>query len=647
MTEQCWTPSPKRVASAQSTNFISHINQNYRQSIADFHQLYQWSITHNKAFWSATWDFCDIIGDKGERIIKQAPHFHQCRFFPDARLNFAEQFLKRRDHETALTFWGEDKVNSKLTYHELYQQVAKVRQFLIDAGVKPGDRVAGILPNKPEAIIIMLATTALGAIWTSTSPDFGKQGIIDRFGQVDPKILFVVDGYYYHGKTFNCRQKFQSVITALPGLITTVVIDYIGDDAPLTSSNSITYRHILAHYQACDMRFERFAFDHPVYILFSSGTTGVPKCIVHGSGGVILQHLKELKLHTDVKAAERLFYFTTCGWMMWNWLASGLAAGAVLNLYDGSPFVNAGNILFDYIETEKIDHFGVSAKYIDALHKADLSPKDSHDLSSLRSVLSTGSPLSGQSFDYVYEHISNDVCLSSISGGTDIVSCFALGSPTLPVYRGELQTRGLGLAVEAFDDNQTAIRNQKGELVCTQPFPCMPVYFLNDTNDEKFLATYFSRFSNIWHHGDFIEITQHDGLIFHGRSDSVLNPSGVRIGTAEIYRQVDKVDAVIDSVVIGQQYDGDIRIVLFVQLRPGLILDDDLKTTIKKTIRDHTTPRHVPAIIASVTDIPKTKSGKTVEIAVRDTVHGQRIHNKNALANPEALAQFANRPELA
>lgn len=641
-----WTPAENRVANAQSTDFIQQINKKFSTNITDFHQLYQWSVEHDLDFWEAAWDFLGIIGDKGERLIADETVFHQRRFFPNATLNFAEHFLQRQDDEIAITFWGEDKVKTTLTFKQLYHKVSQFRQFLLDEGIAKGDRVAAILPNMPETIIAMLATTSIGAIWSSASPDFGVQGVIDRFGQIEPSILLVVNGYYYNGQIFDCHEKFQQVVKQLPTLKATIVIDYVDDDTRLDECDSLSFRSILAAYEPQTIDFTPFAFNHPLYILFSSGTTGVPKCIVHCAGGVLLQHLKELRLHADIKADDNLFYFTTCSWMMWNWLVAGLAVGATLNLYDGSPFVDQGNILFDYIDAAKINHFGTSAKYIDALNKHHLRPIDSHDLSSLQSIFSTGSPLSSESFDYVYQQIKNDVCLSSISGGTDIVSCFVLGSPTLPVYRGELQSRGLGLAVEAYDEHQQAVRGDKGELVCTKPFPCMPLGFWRDEDDKKYLAAYFSTFDNIWCHGDYVEITEHNGLIFYGRSDSVLNPGGVRIGTAEIYRQVDKIDAVIDSVVIGQHYHDDIRIVLFVQLRDGQTLDDALITTIQQTIREHTTPRHVPAIILQVNDIPKTKSGKTVEIAVRDTVHGNKVKNQTALANPESLAQFANRSEL-
>ncbi|MPV86707.1 acetoacetate--CoA ligase [Ostreibacterium oceani] len=656
---QLWSPSAETIDAAQSTQFIKAINKKYEVNITDFHQLYDWSIRNDLDFWSECWDFCGVIGDKGGRVISDADAFYHRRFFPDGRLNFAEHFLQNRSEDIAIIFRGEDQVEKTMTFATLYRQVAQLRQFLIAQGVGKGDCVAGVLPNMPETVVAMLATTSLGAIWSSCSPDFGEQGLLDRFGQIAPKVLFVVNGYYYNGKSFDCREKFAAVVAALPSVKQTVVVEYAGDNTALGGARYLTFASALAEYQADTIEFERFSFNHPVYILFSSGTTGKPKCIVHCAGGVLLQHLKELKLHADVKSGERLFYFTTCGWMMWNWLVSGLAAGATLCLYDGSPFIDQGKVLFDYIDKANINHFGVSAKYIDALNKIDFSPEDHYHLGSLRSILSTGSPLSGHSFDYVYDKIKTEVCLSSISGGTDIVSCFVLGSPTLPVYRGEIQTRGLGLAVDAFDDAGHPVRsannadnasnadNAKGELVCKKPFPCMPIRFWQDVGDEKYHEAYFSRFNGVWCHGDFVEITVHHGLVFHGRSDSILNPGGVRIGTAEIYRQVEKVANVVDSVVIGQQYEDDIRVVLFVQLCDGEKLSDALINEIKQTIRQNTTPRHVPAVILQVDAIPKTKSGKVVEIAVRDVVHGQPINNLTALANPEALDAFKNRPELA
>jgi acetoacetyl-CoA synthetase len=526
-----------------------------------------------------------------------------------------------------------------------------MQQALRAAGVGVGDRVAGYVPNIPGAIIAMLATASLGATWSSCSPDFGVQGVLDRFGQIEPKVLVAADGYFYGGKTLDVMPRVAEVVARLPSVRRTVIIPYTRRDPDLSGiANAVDVHDFMAPFAAAKLSFERLPFDHPLFIMFSSGTTGVPKCIVHGAGGTLLQHLKEHVLHSDVRPGDRLFYFTTCGWMMWNWLATGLASGATLMLFDGSPFYPKGNVLFDFAADEGMTIFGTSAKYLDSLRKLDLRPKDTHDLSRLRTMLSTGSPLVAESFDYVYANIKADLCLSSISGGTDIVSCFVLGSPLLPVWRGEIQCRGLGLAVDVWDDDGKPVRGARGELVCTQPFPCMPVGFWNDADGSRYRAAYFERFPGVWCHGDFCELTGHDGLIIHGRSDAVLNPGGVRIGTAEIYRQVEQLDEVVEALVIGQdwppQQPSDVRVVLFVRLREGLVLDDPLAARIKACIRDNTTARHVPAKVLQVADIPRTKSGKIVELAVRNVVHGQPVKNREALANPEALELFAGRTEL-
>lgn len=639
-----WEASSKRKSKANATAFIQQVNQQHGLQLNDFHELYDWSVECDQDFWQMAWDFCDVIGEKGDVVQQPADVFYQARFFPNGKLNFAENLLKKRDNSIAITFWGEDQVKCQLTYNELYQQVSQVQQYLHDKGVQAGDRVAAVMPNLPETIIAMLASTSMGAVWSSCSPDFGVQGIVDRFAQIKPTVLFYVDGYFYNGKVHDCMEKLPKIIASLPSVKGTVLVNYAKQKTAV-EAKQIYFSEVLNDYLATEMVFEKFAFNHPLYILFSSGTTGVPKCITHCAGGVLLQHVKELILHTDLHEGERLFYFTTCGWMMWNWLVSGLAVKASLCLYDGSPFVSP-TILFDYIDAEKITVFGTSAKYIDALAKNAVVAKDSHDLNSLQTILSTGSVLSKESFCYVYNHIKEDVCLSSISGGTDIVSCFVLGSPLLPVYQGEAQTRGLGLAVNVFNENGEAVRAEKGELVCSKPFPCMPIGFWGDKNNQKYQAAYFSQFDNIWCHGDYVELTEQGGVIFYGRSDSILNPGGVRIGTAEIYRQVEKLPQVLESVVIGQQIEDDQRVVLFVQLREGLQLDEALQQQIKQQIRSNTTPRHVPAVICQVSAIPKTKSGKVVEIAVRDVVHGKSINNQEAIANPEVLEEFKNRAEL-
>lgn len=640
-----WEATNERKAKANVNAFIDLVNERFNLQLHDFQQLYIWSVDNDEDFWEAVWDFTQVMGDKGYVRKEEAPVFYETQFFPDARLNFAENLLRRRDDAVAIHFWGENQIKRALTYRQLYEQVSQVRQYLQTQGIKPGDRVAAVLPNMPETIIAMLATTSLGAIWSSCSPDFGGQGIIDRFAQIEPDILFFVDSYFYNGKVHGCKDKLAVILPSLPSVKGVVRVNYAEDKTELNADKQVYFAEIVERYPPTEIEFIKFAFNHPLYILFSSGTTGVPKCIVHRAGGVLLQHLKELVLHTDIHSDERLFYFTTCGWMMWNWMVSALAAKASLCLYDGSPFVEP-TILFDYIDAENINVFGTSAKYIDALAKMAIKPRQTHQLTSLNSLLSTGSPLSKESFSYVYDHIKSDVCLSSIAGGTDIVSCFVVGSPLLPVYQGEAQTRGLGLAVNVFNRDGQPVMAEKGELVCTKPFPCMPLGFWGDTDREKYHSAYFAKYANVWCHGDYVELSEHGGMIFYGRSDSILNPGGVRIGTAEIYRQVEKLAEVIESVVIGQQVDGDERVVLFVHLRESITLDDKLISKIKQQIRENTTPRHVPAVICQVSAIPKTKSGKVVEIAVRDVVHGKPINNKEAIANPEVLTEYENRKEL-
>jgi acetoacetyl-CoA synthetase len=568
------------------------------------------------------------------------------RFFPDVRINFAENLLRGDREGDAIVFWGEDKVKRRLTHRELREAVSRMQQALVKAGLKEGDRVAAFMPNMPETVIAMLATTSLGGTFTSCSPDFGVQGVLDRFGQVEPTVLFACDGYFYNGKTVDTLPRIAEIVKSLPTVKRVVVVPYVGSSSALPP-RGVRIDDFVAPFKAKEISYHRVPFNSPLYILYSSGTTGVPKCIVHGVGGVLLMHLKEFLLHCDVKPGDRVFYFTTCGWMMWNWLVSGLAAGATLLLYDGSPFMGRGNILFDYADAEGMTHFGTSAKFIDAAAKAGVDPAKTHQLDKLRAILSTGSPLAPEGFDYVYAHVKKDVCLSSVSGGTDLVACFAGGCPTLPVWRGELQCRMLAMAVDVFDDEGHPMPvGQKGELVCTKPFPTMPLGFWADPDGTKYRAAYYERFPNVWRHGDWSEVTKHGGMIIYGRSDAVLNPGGVRIGTAEIYRQVEKLDEVFESIVIGQDWQGDVRVVLFVRLREGMTLDADLAKRIKETIRANTTPRHVPSVILQVADIPRTKSNKIVELAVRAVVHGQPVKNVEALANPEALEHFRDRAEL-
>jgi acetoacetyl-CoA synthetase len=553
--------------------------------------------------------------------------------------------LKNRSHDNALVFRCENRLSENVTFSELYDQVSKTAQHLRALGVKKGDRVAGFLPNFTGSVVAMLATASVGAIWSSCSPDFGEQGVIDRFGQIEPKVLFCVDGYFYNGKSHNCLRKIKSFSAKLPTIKQVVIFDYASLDK-ISIKNSISYNKILDKYNPQKIEFNRVDFDHPLYIMFSSGTTGVPKCIVHGHGGTLLQHLKEHQLHTNISSGDRVFYFTTCSWMMWNWLVSALATQATIMLYDGSPFYPDDTVLWRFANDEQFTHFGTSAKYIETLMKNNVKPRSNFKLKNLRTICSTGSPLSPESYDFIYKNIGS-VHLASISGGTDIVSCFVLGIPTLPVRRGEIQGPGLGMAVEIWNDAGQVKRGKRGELVCTKPFPSRPVKFWNDPDRKKYYMAYFDRFADVWAHGDFAEKTVNGGYIIHGRSDATLNPGGVRIGTAEIYRQVDRVDEVLESIVIGQTWENDIRIILFVKLKEGINLRETLVDTIKKTIKDNCTVRHVPSKILQVNDIPRTKSGKIVEIPVRDIVHGKQVKNKEALANPEALDFFKDRPELA
>jgi acetoacetyl-CoA synthetase len=642
-----WQPSAERIEAANLTAFAGLI---CRPASADFSCLHRWSVEHPAAFWSLLWDFCEVQGEKGARVLVEGGKMPGAQWFPDARLNYAQNLLRRRDDGTALVFWGEDKLKRRIGRGDLYHRVARLAVAMRHEGIVAGDVVAAYMPNLPETLITLLAAASIGAVFTSASPDFGVQGVLDRFGQVAPKLLFVADGYYYNGKALDSLGKVAEIVAGLPTLRKIIVVPYTRQDGQEIEAirNGVMLHDFVDPWPAqTGIEFAQLPFNHPLYILYSSGTTGVPKCIVHGAGGTLLQHLKEHRLHADIKPGDKLCYFTTCGWMMWNWLVSALASDATLLLYDGSPFVGRGNILFDYAVAEGMTHFGTSAKFLDACAKINLAPAKTHDLSALRAIFSTGSPLAPDSFDYVYRDIKADVQLSSISGGTDIVSCFVLGNPVGPVWRGEIQCAGLGMAVDVFDDAGKPVLGEKGELVCTRPFPSMPVSFWSDPDGAEYRAAYFERFPGIWCHGDFAEKTVHGGFVIHGRSDALLKPGGVRIGTAEIYRQVEKLPEVMESIVIGQDWDGDVRVVLFVKLKEGLLLDDALVKRIKETIRINTTPRHVPARVLQVADIPRTKSGKIVEIAVREVVHGRPVKNLEALANPEALELFRSRPELA
>jgi acetoacetyl-CoA synthetase len=641
-----WQPSKQLINDALITKFIDAVNVQFNCSFNSFNELYDWSIDEKENFWSILWDFAEVVGDKGERVLIDGDDIEKAQWFPDAKLNFAENLLRtpssnNRD-DIAIYFRAEDQAEYHLTYRQLYNQVASVAEWLRANGLKAGDRVAAYMPNMPETVVAMLAATSIGAIWTSTSPDFGEESVIDRFSQTEPRFLFTVDGYFYNGKKIDLSAKVKTITAGLPSLDSTILINLAGLSSDLPA---IHWNDIIAN-PVDTIDFHPSHFNDPLYVLYSSGTTGKPKCITHRVGGVLLQHLKEQMLHGDIRPGDRAFYFTTCGWMMWNWLVSALACKASLVLYDGSPFYHDGNVLWDYAESVKLTQFGTSAKYIDALKKGHLVPGSNYDLSSLRTIWSTGSVLAPESFDYVYDSIKQDVCLSSISGGTDIVSCFVLGCPILPVYRGESQCRGLGLAVDVFDDEGVSIRNQKGELVCTQTFPCQPVYFWGDADGQKYHDAYFAHFENVWHHGDYVMLNDHGGVTIYGRSDATLNPGGVRIGTAEIYRHVEQIEEVVESIVIGQDWDSDVRVVLFVVLRPGLTLTDELIAKIRLTIREKCTPRHMPAKVIQVLEIPRTKSGKIVELAVREVVHDRVVKNIHSLANPQALMLYRDIAEL-
>lgn len=643
-----WTPSQDRIASSLLAKFISDTSEKSGNTTIDYDAVWEWSVSSPDQFWDALWDSCGIVGDKTGLTLTSEGHLIDAQFYPDAKINYAENLLAHPGQGPSIIFHSENGDRSEWSWAQLKETTSKLQQALIAQGITAGDRVAGFLPNVPEAIAAMLAVTSLGAVWSSCSPDFGLNGVKDRFGQIEPKILFTADAYQYNGKTHSSVGVAAELATHIPSIQKVIVIPYVEQTADISSldEKGLHWADVLAPYEAHQITYTRVDFASPLFIMFSSGTTGLPKCIIHSVGGTLLQHVKEHQLQCDVKPADRLFFFTTCGWMMWNWLVSGLASGTTLVLFDGSPFYPDGNILANIAAAEKVTHFGTSAKYIDACAKAGIKPALTHDLSCLRTIMSTGSPLAPEGFDYIYQDWKADVCLSSIAGGTDIMACFVGGSPISPVYRGQCQKRQLGMNVQVFDENGIATAGEAGELVCTTPHPSMPIGFWNDPDRAKYSAAYFEKFANVWHHGDWVELTEQKGMTFFGRSDAVLNPGGVRIGTAEIYRQVERIEEVLEGLVIGQQWDNDVRVVLFVRLREGVILDDALIKRIKTEIRQNATPRHVPAKVIAVEDIPRTKSGKITELAVRDVVHGRVVKNTEAMANPEALDLYKDLAEL-
>ncbi len=639
-----WVPSQDRIKSSLLAEFITATSKQSGNALPDYDAVWKWSIESPEQFWDALWDFCDIKGDKLGPVLVNKDVLIKAQFFPEAKLNFAENLLGHAGSGPSIIFHSENGERKEWSWAELKETVSKLQQVLIAQGIKRGDRIAGFLPNIPEAIAAMLAVTSLGAVWSSCSPDFGFNGVKDRFGQIEPKILFTADAYHYNGKIHSSLDTAAELANDIPSIKQVIVVPYVEASADISvlDDKGVHWNDALGSFEAKEISYTRVDFASPLYVMFSSGTTGLPKCIIHSVGGTLLQHLKEHQLQCDIKPGDRFFYFTTCGWMMWNWLVSGLASGATLVLFDGSPFYPDGNILADISAEDKVTHCGTSAKYIDACAKAGVKPAQTHDLSALRTVLSTGSPLAPEGFDYIYKDWKSDVCLSSIAGGTDILACFVGGSPISPVYRGQCQKRHLAMNTQVFDENGKALQGEPGELVCTSPHPSMPIGFWDDPEDKRYSAAYFEKFENVWHHGDWVELTAQNGMTFFGRSDAVLNPGGVRIGTAEIYRQVERIEEVLEGLVIGQQWDNDVRVILFIRLREGVVLDDTLIKRIKTEIRQNATPRHVPALVIAVADIPRTKSGKITELAVRDVVHGRVVKNTEAMANPEALELFKN-----
>jgi len=642
-----WTPTQNQINASQMEAFRNQVNSRFNINLKNYFDLYEWSISNISDFWKAIWEFMAIefSGDYTQ-VVDDDSKMPGAQWFNGVKMNFAENLLRIRSEKPAIHFKGEGQAVQTLSYNELFDEVEKLASALRKIGIQQGDRVAGFMPNMPETIIAMLATASIGAIWSSSSPDFGIKGVLDRFTQIEPKVLFAANGYYYNGKKFDSLEKLNSILDQLPSVNRVVVTPYTESNPDISSvKNGILWDNF-KDSNPSPLKFEQLPFQHPLYIMYSSGTTGLPKSIVHGAGGTLIQHLKELRLHSNIYQDDTIFYFTTCGWMMWNWLVSNLAIGAAIVLYDGSPFQPNSNAMWDMVDELEITHFGTSAKYIEACRQKGLNPIKTHSLESMRTIFSTGSPLVEESFDYVYNHIKKEIQLASISGGTDIISCFAGGNPTLPVYRGELQSITLGMDVAAYNPEGNPIQNEKGELVCRKAFPSMPIHFWNDPNGEKYHQAYFNVLPGIWYHGDYIEINDHGGVQIFGRSDATLNPGGVRIGTAEIYRVVDTFDEVEDSLVVGQKWKDDERVILFIKLNKKCILTENLTKQIKQSIRNNCSPRHVPAIVLETKDIPYTINGKKVEIAVKKIIHGDKVSNKDALANPESLDLYQNLNEL-
>ena len=648
MSKLLWKPSDDQIKKTNLFAFMSVVNQKYNTNFTDYNELWQWSVNNIPEFWSQMWNFADIISSQPfNQVIDNVNKMPGAKWFSGARLNFAENLLRYRDDQTALVFLGENQVNRRLTYKMLYDEVARLAKSLREAGVQSGDRVAGFMPNMPESVIAMLAASSIGATWSSCSPDFGIKGVLDRFGQIKPKVLFTANGYFFKGKKLDSLERISNILKQINSVEKVVVVPYTEENPDISDlPNSVLYSDFTSKESDLDILFEQLPFDHPLYIMYSSGTTGLPKCMVQCAGGILIHQMKEHLLHTDVKREDTIFYFTTCGWMMWNWLVCALSVGATVVLYDGNPFHPGPEVLWKMAQDEKISVFGTSAGYIAALMNSGLKPKDSFDLSALRAILSTGSPLSMEGFDFVYQEIKSDLQLASISGGTDINGCFALGNPIMPVYAGELQCRGLGMKVEAFDDNGQPVYNQQGELVCSAPAPSMPIYFWDDPDGKKYQSAYFDVYPNVWRHGDYIEINDRGGVTIYGRSDATLNPGGVRIGTAEIYRQVELLEEIEDSLVVGQNWKNDVRVILFVKMKTDQLLTEDVKNRIRQTIRSNASPRHIPAKIIEVPDIPYTLNMKKVELAVKKTIQGEVVLNKDALKNPDVLDYYANLTEL-